>query len=184
MRRYAHYMLMDTTNFQQEIVFSYSYEKMNDSTILLQLYYYGGLESKSLDFENGELESGLGDTLSYQRYFLNLGSYTRARSTINTSDEYFYLDATRTVSLESGDYAIWTFYRDHDAIDGDQRFFFSPGYGILATYSHSNFDAEICFRTNGMNNDQIKDELIQKLLADTTFFPFPQEVYPSPPALN
>lgn len=183
MKVYNHYLLHDTTDSSYDIDIEYSFYNLNDSTILFKMYSFGDLVFTSIDsMQNGKI-----DSVNYQRYYLcHKGSnkpetrYFSANLDI-AEDEYFNLDATRVYDIGSDSLEIMSFMIDNDFIDGDIRLFFNQKFGLLAIYSHSNFDASICRKSDDENNDKYRIELINKMMADTTFFPFPREVYPSPP---
>ena len=188
-RRYTHYPANGTANYENEFNIKYSFDFLNDTTILVKMYSFGDLDLKSIISLKGELSKDKFDTVDYQQYFLflkganTLKKYSYDLENNTFENEYFNYESQRIIKIEQDSLKVLSFTRDFDGIDGELRIYFNTKFGILALYSNSGFDASICQKTNDNNTDKNRIELIRKLVADTTFFPFPKEKVPPPPPL-
>lgn len=186
-RRYSHYLTYDTAHYRNEFVIRYSYDYLNDSVILMKIYSFGDLVYKSIVYQNDKLEKDKIDTIDYQQYYLFLKGASIPQKTYYFSDidvvndEYYNFESERVINIGLDSFKIMSFFRDFDGDDGELRIFFNQKFGILALYSNSDFDASICRNTADKKNEKDRIQLINKLIADTTFFPFPRERYPMPP---
>ena len=185
--RYKHYLLHDTLASQPSFDMDYSYSNLNDSVIVIKLYSQGDLNFKSFDFTKAKDPKLLPDTLDYKKWFLCFKNSTRESTrpyiydpTI-VDDDYFILDSKREVYLEKETFTIFSLVIDQDAIGGESRLFFNKEVGFLAEYSHSNFDVRICMETDDIKGKVLRKQLISALIADSSFFPFPKELYAVPP---
>lgn len=187
---HKHYLLHKLQGKQLSIDMEYSYQYVNDSIVLIKLYRLGDLTFKSFDFAQINDRKSKYDTLDYQKWYLCYNKSIRKNTRVYIfdsniiEDNYFVLDSQREIYLEGEQFTILSFFIDHDEVDGDSRIFFNPKVGFLAEYSHSGFDARLCWETNDFKSNTLRKQLISKLIADTTFFPYPRELYSSPPITN
>ncbi|MEL7589653.1 MAG: hypothetical protein AAGU19_23260 [Prolixibacteraceae bacterium] len=180
---YRHYLLNDTTDLRSIDTLKYSIDLLNDSTILLKLYSLGKYEFISLAHNKLDSKERV-DTLNYRRIYLNLKTSNKPesqniRDVDFWEDEFYVLDSEREYNIDNKTIKILSFSNDHDYLaDGDYRIFYSNEIGYIAGYSHSDFDASICKCINEKRKEKYRNTIIDKLVADTTFFPFPKELYP------
>ena len=88
--------------------------------------------------------------------------------------EYYYEVANKVYRIDEKSYSIIVYRYYFEGCDGEGLMYYCPDFGKIAGYSLSWDNLSI----NDSGNSNIK-EMIEKLKMDTSFFPYPKELYKS-----
>lgn len=156
MQHYKHYKKDGTGELKFAESVKYSHSFPNDSLILIKIC--------------SEDKSGI---VEYKQLFLNLKAYSGTDMDEFKNDsnwnEYYSYESQKTYLINNQPFEIYTFTSDSEEMDSGFRIYFNKQEGYLAGYSTSWHFLEL-FKGNG----ELKDSLIDALLADSVFFPKPK----------
>lgn len=165
----------------------YTFSYLTDTTILMKVFPNDNSKkiTTTIDCINDDQDNYKLDSLNYRPFYFHFGNYCIPRVAAVkehwNENEYYSYEYEKNYFIENDSMRIITFYRDCDDFDCDFRIYFNDKIGYLAGYSPSWGNAVICWNLNDIEKNKLRGLIIEQLLNDSTFFPYPKAIYVPPP---